>query len=150
MTRNLKKWLLGSILAGTAAVSVAAWSMGPPPGMDPDPVRMIARMSSSLDLTAEQKTKVESVLAAAKEAGAADRARLQELRTQMMTQRTDFDAPKAHKIADEIGQLTGRMVYLASESWSKVYQELNADQKAKLDSMMAERDARRGRSRQDD
>lgn len=62
-----------------------------------------------------------------------------------MAQRDSFDAGAAQKIADEIGQITGRMVYRASETWAQVYQVLNAEQRAELDAMMAKRQARRGK-----
>jgi len=139
MNAKLKAWLCGVALAGAAAMSLASWAMGPPEGMQPDPARMLAHMSKQLDLSDEQQTQVKSLLAEAKQANAADRERMQELRSQMKGMRDNFDAVKAREIADEIGQVTGRMVYRASDTWSQVYQLLNAEQRMKLDGMM-ERD----------
>ena len=65
---------------------------------------------------------------------------LQELRTEMSAMRDSFDATRARKTADEIGQVTGRLVFQASQTWSQVYQVLNAEQKAKLDEMIAQVD----------
>jgi Spy/CpxP family protein refolding chaperone len=150
MTSNLKKWLLGAALAAAGVMSVGSWAMGPPPeGMQqPDPVRMMTHMSKQLNLTEEQKAKIESLQAKAKQAVAADQKRMQELRTEMMGMRDNFDATKARKTADEIGQVTGRLVFQASETWSQVYQVLNAEQKAKLESLMAQRDERRAKWRE--
>ena len=65
----------------------------------------------------------------------------------MSAMRDSFDATRARKTADEIGQVTGRLVFQASETWSQVYQVLNAEQKAKLDEMIAQRTQGRGKWR---
>tara|TARA_R110001592_G_scaffold337300_1_gene623590 strand:+ start:205279 stop:205743 length:465 start_codon:yes stop_codon:yes gene_type:complete len=145
MKSKWKTWACGGALVGAVMMSMAAWAMGPPHGMGGDPTRMIAHLSDRLDLSSEQKTRVETLVTAAKEASQADRARMQELRTQMVAMKQDFDPGKAQLVADEIGQLTGRMVYQASETFAKVYQVLNAEQRTQLDSMMAKRGEHRGR-----
>ncbi|MCB1698275.1 MAG: Spy/CpxP family protein refolding chaperone [Halioglobus sp.] len=147
MTISIRNWLCGFALAGAAALSAASWAMGPPQGMEHDPARMLAHITKQLDLSAEQQASVESLLTAARQAGAADRQRMQELRSQLKGMRDNFDATQARKVADEIGQITGRMVYQASETWSQVYQLLDAGQKAELDSLMSQREERRARRR---
>ena len=148
MSSKLKMWLCGAVLAGAAAVSVGAAAMGPPPeGMQPDPVRMLEHMGKKLDLSADQQSKIEGLVKQAREATAADQKRMQELRAEMQGMRESFDATRARKTADEIGQVTGRLVFQASETWSQVYQLLNAEQKAKLDAMMAKRGERRDKMR---
>ena len=87
-------------------------------------------------------------MSASRQASATDQKRMQELRTEMMGMRDNFDATRARKTADEIGQVTGRLVFQASETWSQVYQLLNAEQKAKLDELMAQRTQRRGKWRE--
>jgi Spy/CpxP family protein refolding chaperone len=143
----MKTWLCGVALAGATAMSLTSWAMGPHGGMQPDPDRMLAHMGDRLDLSSEQKSGIETVLAAGKEANAADLVRMQELRKQMMGMRDNFDEQKARQVADEIGQITASMVYQASAGWSQVYQLLNAEQKAQLDSMMARRAEHRGKER---
>jgi len=145
MMSRWKSWACGGALATAAVMSMAAWSMGPPPEMGGDPMRMIAHMSDRLNLSSEQKTEVESLVAAAKQSSEADRTRMRELRSQMQAMKGNFDPGKAQAVADEIGQLTGRMVYQASETFAKVYQVLNTEQQAQLDSMMASRGERRGK-----
>jgi Spy/CpxP family protein refolding chaperone len=116
--------------------------------MEPDPTQMMAQMGKKLDLSAEQQSEVEGLLASAKQASAADQKRMHELRVEMKGMRDNFDAEKARKLADEIGKVTGRLVYQASATWSGVYQLLNAEQKAELDSMMAQRGERHGKWRE--
>lgn len=145
MSNKLQSWLCGSVIVGAALVSVAAWSMGPARGGEGDPVRALAHISEQLDLSADQQSKVKSLLASAQETSAAERKRMQVLRAEMMAMRDSFNAEKARQTADEIGQITGRMVYQASETMSQVYQLLNAEQKAELDAMMAKRDGHRGK-----
>ena len=122
--------------------------MGPQAeGMQPDPGRMMTQMGEKLDLSTEQQTKIKELTSAARQASAADHKRMQELRTEMSAMRDSFDATRARKTADEIGQVTGRLVFQASETWSQVYQVLNAEQKAKLDEMIAQRAQGRGKWR---
>jgi len=109
---------------------------------------MLAHLGDRLGLSSQQKSQVESLLSAGKESNAADHARMQELRTQMMAMRDSFDEKKARQISDEIGQVTSRMVYQASATWSQVYRLLDAEQKAQLDSMMAKRAEHRGKWRE--
>lgn len=144
MMSKWKTWACGGALATAAVMSMAAWSMGPPHEMGGDPARMIAHLSDRLDLSSEQQTEVESLVAAAKQSSDADRARMRELRSQMRAMMGNFDPGKAQVVADEIGQLTGRMVYQSSETFASVYQLLNAEQRAQLDSMMGSRGERRG------
>lgn len=147
MTGRVKKWLLGATLAGAAAMSAAAWCMGPGPGADSDPTRMIARMSEQLDLSAAQQEQVQSLLAASKEEGASDHRRMQELRSLVMAQREQFDPAQTRQLADEIGTLTADMVYRASETWSQVYQLLTVEQQQQLDELMARHEEHRGKWR---
>ena len=143
----LKTWLCGVALAGAAAMSLNAFAMEPSPGMGPDPGRMLAHMGDRLGLSSEQKSQVEGLLSAGKEANAANHARMNELRTQMLAMRDSFDEQKARQVADEIGQVTASMVYQASATWAQVYRLLDAEQKAQLDGMMARRAEHRGKWR---
>ncbi len=148
MNGKLKNWLCGVALAGAGAMSLAAWAMEPQDGMGGDPNRMFAQMSERLDLSSEQKAKVETLMTTARETSAADRKRMQELRAQMMAMKGEFDAARARKLADEIGQLTGRMVYQATDTFAQVYKVLDDKQRTQLDGMMAKRGEHRGKWRQ--
>ena len=148
MHGKYKSWLCGAALMGAAAMSLAAGYLPPTHGMNADPGRMMEHLSQKLDLTPEQTTSINQLLVSSREANAADHERMRELRTQMMDMRGDFDDAKAREIADEIGQITGRMAYQASATWSQVYQQLDAPQREQLDSMMAQRGKHRGKWRQ--
>lgn len=150
MPGKVKTWLCGVALAGATAMSLTSWAMGPHGDMERDPGRMLAHLGDRLDLSSEQKSRIESLMAEGKEANAADHARMQELRKQMMGMRDNFDQQQARQLADEIGQITARLAYQTSASWSQVYQLLDAEQKARLDTMMARRaEEHRGKWRGD-
>lgn len=151
MNISLKKSLLG---AGFAAVSLltlsaATWSAGHGGGMDHDPGRMIAHMSDRLDLTEEQQTELDELLGATRQENAADRQRLQELRGQLRESRGNFNPEDARAAADEIGQITSRLVYQAASTQAQVYQMLTPEQREKMESMMAARAERRGKWRKE-
>ena len=65
----------------------------------------------------------------------------------MMAMKGDFDAGRAQRIANEIGEITTRLVFEASKTWSGVYALLNSEQQAKLDELMKQREAHRGKWR---
>lgn len=148
MPGKLKTWLCGAALVGAAAMSLTSWAVGPHGAMEPDPDRMLAHLGDRLELSAEQKSRLESLLAAGRETSVANYARMQELRSQMMAMRGNFDETKARQISEEIGQVTARMVYQASATWSQVYQLLDAQQRAQLDGLMARRAEHRGKKRE--
>ena len=149
MPGKLKSWLCGAALDGAVAMSLSSLVMEPSQGMGmgADPARMLAHLGDRLGLSSEQKSQLEGLLSAGKEANAANHARMNELRTQMLAMRDSFDEQKARQVADEIGQVTASMVYQASATWAQVYRLLDAEQKAQLDSMMARRAEHRGKWR---
>lgn len=140
---NRKNWLIGAAAATALVASAAAWSMGPGSGGDQNPGRMLAHMADKLDLTAEQQSSVQELMSVSREANEADRQRLQVLRQQLQAMRGDFDASKAQGIADEIGQITSRMVFQTSKTWSGVYQVLDAEQRQQLEQLMKKREEHR-------
>lgn len=145
MTTKLNKWMLRSSLAAAALLSAAGWAMGPPGGADHDPARMMSHITAKLDLSAEQQTQVQQLLASSREATTDGYKRLSDLREELMNMRADFDAGKARKIADEIGELTSQLIFETSSTWAGVYQLLNAQQKTEMDQLMAQRESRRGK-----
>ncbi|RLA49325.1 MAG: hypothetical protein DRR04_01860 [Gammaproteobacteria bacterium] len=150
MSKSRSKALLGAVVTGVVlmSLSVASWSMGHDGGMDHDPARMVAHMTDRLDLTEEQVSRVKQLMTATREQSDADRKRLRDLRGQMKTQRDNFDAGKAQKIADEIGEITSRMVFQIASTHAKIYQLLTDEQKAEMDDMMDQHQSRRDHWRQ--
>lgn len=116
--------------------------------MDHDPVRVVAYMTERLDLSEEQQVRVKQLTASSRVQSDTDRKRLQELREQMKAQRDNFDEGKAQKIADEIGEITSRMVFQISSAYAEIYQLLTDEQKAEMDNMMDQRKSRRDHWRQ--
>jgi Spy/CpxP family protein refolding chaperone len=109
---------------------------------------MVAHMTDRLDLTEEQAGRVKQLTTKARERLAADRTRLAELREQLKAQRDNFDAGKAQVMADEIGEITSRMVFQAVSTHAEIYQLLTDEQKAEMDVMMEQRESRRDHWRQ--
>ena len=151
MKNSIGKALLGATMAGLALLSLSAtsWAMKHGGGMDHDPARVVAHMAERLDLSAEQESRVEELLASSRENNAADRKRLQVLREQMRAQRQNFDSGEAQKMADEIGEITGRMVFDATRTQAEVYQLLTDEQRQEMDALMEKRDERRSKWRRD-
>ena len=144
MRRLSRKLVLGTVFGGLALGSIAVWAKD---GyrMHGDPARMVEHMADKLDLSEDQQTGVEAILAETREQSAADHARLRQLRQQLRGMRGDFDADSARRLADEIGQITGRMVYQATSSQAQIYQLLNAEQREELDEFMEDHEPRRDR-----
>jgi Spy/CpxP family protein refolding chaperone len=60
-------------------------------------------------------------------------------------QRGAFDAGEAQRLADEIGQITSRMVYQAASTQARIYQLLDEEQRAELGEFMEDHEPRRDR-----
>jgi len=118
--------------------------------MDHDPGRMLTHMANRLDLSDDQQAQVKSIVEGGMEQSSADRKRLEELRGELKAMRDDFDQGQAQKIADEIGEITGRMVYQFSSSYAEFYSLLTDEQKAELEQLKEERGERRDRWRKQD
>ncbi|MEM1153128.1 MAG: periplasmic heavy metal sensor [Pseudomonadota bacterium] len=142
MNSKWKKRAVVAALASAVTVSAVAWSgHHSKPG---DPMRMFGYISERLDLNAEQQTEVGALMSVARQERSEDQTRLKELRSELMAMKGSFDEGRAQTIADEIGQITGRMVYQMSSTFAQLYEVLDADQRAELDSMLAKRSDRRG------
>ena len=149
MNNSLRKALLGAGFAAASllTLSSATGSMGLGGGMDHDPGRMVEHIADRLDLSEEQLVEVEKVLDTTRDALAADRQRLKDLRSELYAQRENFDAGETQAAADEIGQITARMVYQATSSHAQIYQLLTSEQRQQMDSMIEKRHARRAKWR---
>ncbi|NCF17377.1 MAG: periplasmic heavy metal sensor [Haliea sp.] len=149
MNKSLRKALLGAGFAAASllTLSAAAGALGLGGGVDHDPGRMLAHIADRLDLSEEQQAEVGKVLDTTRDALAADRQRLKELRSELHAQRENFDAGETQAAADEVGQITARMVYQATSTFSQVYQLMTPEQRQQMDSMMEKRHERRARWR---
>jgi Spy/CpxP family protein refolding chaperone len=143
MKASVLKRIAAASLGVLLSLSAASWSMHHRGGMEQDPGRMLSHMAERLELTDQQRTRVQTLVDAGREESTADRARLEELRGQLMAMRDNFDPGEAQKIADEIGEITSRMVYRFSSSFAEFYGLLTDEQKAGLEKLQAERGERR-------
>ncbi|MFU8763346.1 MAG: Spy/CpxP family protein refolding chaperone [Haliea sp.] len=126
-----------ALVLATAAVAgpVSAW-----PGEEGRSERMLGKMSSHLDLSAEQQASVAGLMAEARAAGAADRERMREIKTQMRAQANSADAGANQALADELGAITARSAYRMTETRAAVRALLSEEQRSKLEAMEAQRD----------
>jgi len=149
MTNSMTRALLGATMAGLALLSLSAgsWAMNHGGVMDHDPGRMIAHMTDRLDLTEEQQGQVKEIMDSSRTQSTVDRERMKVLREMLREQRGNFNAGEAQTVADEIGQITSRMVFQATSTHARIYQLLNDEQKAEMDAMMEKREERHGKWR---
>ena len=151
MKNSLIRALIGAVAAGVTllSLSAASWSMDHGGPMNHDPARMVAHMVDRLDLTEDQQAQVAELMASSSAQSATDRKRLQELREDLRGQRDNFDAGQAQKMADEMGEITSRMVFQVTSTQAGIYELLTDEQKAEMDEMMEQRDERRSKWRKD-
>ena len=140
MSRTLLKLIPGTALMGILLLSAGAWSMGPPPERNVD--KILSHLSDELTLSETQELQINALVDESKEAGAADLARLGEIREQMKAMRVDFDAGTTQKLADELGEITGRMSYRMVSIQADIYQLLSPEQREELTTLSEQRDQR--------
>ncbi|MEP5568925.1 MAG: Spy/CpxP family protein refolding chaperone [Halioglobus sp.] len=140
MSPTLFKLIPGTALISILLLSAGAWSMGPRPEHNVD--KILAHLSDELALSSAQEQQINVLVDESKEAGAADIVRLSEIREQMKAMRNDFDAGKAQQLADELGEISGRMAYRMASTQADVYQLLSPQQRAELTALSEKRDQR--------
>ena len=141
----LGKRIVAAALGAVVSLSATAWAVGYRGGMEHDPGRMMSYMAEQLELNDTQRQQVQDIATNAREQSAADRARLQELRAELKNMRNDFDAGAAQKMADEIGEITSRMVFQFSSAYAEFYGLLTPEQRAEVDQLQEERGERRSK-----
>ncbi len=150
MKEKLHKALLSIVAPALATLFVAAasWSQPPDVGERHDPQYRAAHLAKMLDLNEAQQASVRTLLTTSYKESAPDKARLRELKEQLFSESDSFDSGAAQVVADEIGEITARMVYRMASTRAAVYQVLEPGQQAEMNEMlkrMAEhRDRRRG------
>jgi len=147
MNNSLKKILLGTGFAALSLVTLssASWSKNHGMGMGHDPDRLLGHIAERLELSGEQREEVADLLKSAEQATAADRERLRELRAELHRQGEDFDAGRVQSLADEIGQITSRLVYQSASTQARVQALLSPEQQEEMARLMEKRTERRGR-----
>jgi Spy/CpxP family protein refolding chaperone len=146
--KNLNRAILSVVAPALATLFVAAASWSLPNGDDSrhDPQHRITHLAKMLELTEEQEASVQSLLTTSFEESEVDKERLHVLKEQLLDQPDTFDAGAAQTAADEIGQITGRMVYRMASNYAAIYQLLDDEQKVEMKEM-AESLGKRGEKR---
>ena len=141
MKRTTQRTLMGAVAVAAATMTIAAgtWSMPPLGGGDGS--SRANRMMHALDLDDAQREAVESRLAESRAVAEADRRRMKELRTEARGLREDYDAGRAQQIADEIGEISGRLALVRMATQADIYSLLDEEQRAELEAKMERRKA---------
>jgi Spy/CpxP family protein refolding chaperone len=137
MKRSLNKAMIGAVASGIATLFITTftWSTPHVENQDHSPEKLLTHMTKILDLTEEQQAVIEPLLVSTFEEAKVDGARLDVLRKTLHDQRDVFDEVTAHAAADEIGQLTGRLVYRMASAQAAVYKLLDEEQKVAMNKM---------------
>jgi Spy/CpxP family protein refolding chaperone len=139
--------LLKSVLAGlgagliTLCLATAAWSM--PTGGDrhPNPEKMLEMMSEKLELDEGQRAAIGKVLAQAEEESEADRERMLKLR-EMIDEGVALDNTQIEALANEMGELTTRMVRGRLTTQAGIQALLNDEQREEMAELLEHRKKR--------
>jgi Spy/CpxP family protein refolding chaperone len=109
---------------------------------------MVSRLIEELGVEASQAAEIHTIHVATVDAIAADRERLQMLRDELRNQQDDFDPGEAQKLADEIGEIAGRLAYEMSAMRAAVRGVLTDAQREQLDALREEHEGgRQGKGR---
>jgi len=99
----------------------------------------------SLDLSAEQRTSIRSIMQTLKADSASiiDETRASHMQLRALVTAENYDATAVEVLAKKEGELATERMILSSRALSEVYAELTTEQRAELDAKAAERMARR-------
>ncbi|MCB1689817.1 MAG: Spy/CpxP family protein refolding chaperone [Halioglobus sp.] len=148
MKVKLNRVLLSIVAPALATLFVAAasWSVPHDDERQHDASHRVAHLAKVLDLSEEQEAEVQTLLTSTLEASEADKSRLHVLKQQLLNEPGAFDAGSAQVTADEVGQITSRMVYRMASTYAAIYQLLDDEQRVEMQEMaekMGERGGRR-------
>ena len=147
-----KKTLTGVAAPALAIlfVTAASWSMAEGDAPRHDPQHKVDHLVKMLQLTDEQEATVLTLLTASFEESEVDHERLHTLREELLNQPESFDKATALTTADEIGQITTRMVYRMASTRAAIYQLLDDEQKVAMAQMSEKRGYKRRGHKPDD
>jgi len=97
----------------------------------------VDRMAKKLDLSENQRTQIEDIMAASKQQIMDHREKLRENRKQLksLTKQSPLDEAALRKVADARGDLTADMIVLRAQQRAKIGDILTQEQRAKLADM---------------
>lgn len=135
--KNINRTILSVVAPALATlfVSAASWSLPDGEESRHDPQHKVEMLAKMLDLTEEQEATVETLLTESMEESEGDKERLHALKAQLLDQADAFNDASAQMTADEIGQITSRMVYRKASTYAAIYQLLDDEQKEAMNEM---------------
>jgi len=145
----MKKLLSISVLAAAACLVASVSTAGSPmghsgPPFGRDPAQIVSHMSKRLNLSDDQQSQITTLLEAEQDQVRGDRDQLKILRNQLMSAEGDFDSDSAKYIADEMGVISGKLVFSRASTLAEINQVLNEEQRDALGEFMQERKGHRG------
>ncbi|NND67944.1 MAG: periplasmic heavy metal sensor [Halioglobus sp.] len=145
MRRSIFRTLIGgtAVLVTTISLAAAAWPGKPGGERAMDPERMVDRLTRHLELTEEQQGQAATLFTQTFEESREDRERVEALRASLHGSAAEFDAATVQAAADEIGDLTSRMVYRRANTQASLYQMLDEEQRAEMEEFNARREHHR-------
>jgi Spy/CpxP family protein refolding chaperone len=145
----MKKFITVAVLitglASFSGLSLAQPEMGRggPPGIENlDHLDMLA---DQIGLTEEQGTEITEIVNNAQLASAVDRERIHQIKDELRAMADNFDASQAQILADELGEISGRLAYNGTESHAAIRQVFTEEQRVMLEELRAEHESSRSR-----
>ena len=124
------------IVAFALCVSVLVFAIEatarPGPGGGPDGGVIVGRMSQHLDLSVDQQEQITTIVNAAHLDNAVDQERKRQIEKELRGLAENFDAGSAQALADELGEIAGRLAYSRVYTMSQVREILTEEQLAQL------------------
>ena len=139
-----------AVAAGCAGLALTAWAQAPGHGMR-DPLAMLQRMQSKLNLNTSQQQQWDAAVAQSKAARDAMRANFQQLKdaTKAELAKAEPDLGALASLSDQVQQQNIAQRKQARAAWLALYGTFTADQKAAvrdaINARMARMDAFRQR-----
>ena len=121
------------LAAGVAGIALQAWAQGPGHGRGMhDPVEMLQRLQTKLNLNTAQQQQFDAAVAQSKAAHQAMRANFSQIKTAMQTElaKSDPDLSALAGVSDQVQAQNMALRKQARAAWLALYATFNADQKA--------------------
>jgi Spy/CpxP family protein refolding chaperone len=131
-------------LAGPLAARPDA---GPGGSGSGDDFRHLEFIADQLGLSDDQEEQINQIISASQLENAVDRERARQIGEEMKAQVSSFDAGTVQALADELGAITSRLSYSATETHAAIHQLFTAEQQAQLEGLRLQREQHRGEHR---
>lgn len=131
-----------SVFLGLTALSLSLEAR-PGKGGDHDFLDRLEFIADRIGLTDQQEADINSIINSSQLTNAVDRERAVQIKDELHGLTENFDASQAQILADEMGEITARLVYTKAETQAAVQAVFTAEQKEMLQAMREEREKMR-------